>query len=498
MKFSKLNAAVELLACNLGRHPHKTAYFCEDREFSYSELAKACHSFAYFLQEQGIGPQERVLIALPDCFAFPVAFLGCLLAGVIAVAVSPTLGKEDLAYIIEDCGARLFLVLGELAATLPETCNKCKVIVSNDQGPVGEAIVFDGLVNPYQPLADDFAYMLYSSGSTGKPKGVPHRHKSLLLPGDLVGEPLLGITSDDVIFSSSKLSFSYGLINSLAFTLRFGASTVLYPGNSDPRAILGIIRRHNPSIFFSVPTIYTQIILSCKERELRFPMRLCCSAGEALPVAVFEEWQRLTGLEIIDGIGSTETAYHFISNVPGKAVAGSVGRLVPGYQVRLVDDNGRDVPAGNEGNLLVSGETISLYYWDLPEKSAETMLSGGVIRTGDVLMERDGFYYYQGREDDMIKSGACWVSTFIMEDILRSHAGVADCAVAAVSDGIFNKPGAFIVLKPGIEQTTGLISELRAYMMARLPKNMCPICFRFMEELPRTSNGKVQRFRLRE
>jgi benzoate-CoA ligase len=226
-------------------------------------------------------------------------------------------------------------------------------------------------------------------------------------------------------------------------------------------------------------------------------MRLCCSAGEALPAAVFKEWQRLTGLEIIDGFGSTEMAYHFISNVPGKALAGSAGLLVPGYRARLVDGNDNEVSAGSEGYLLVGGDTVSPFYWNLPEKSAEAMLPNGFFRTGDIFMERDGFYYYRGRDDDMIKSGACWVSTFTVEEVLRSHLAVADCAVAAVTVGTLNKPGAFVVLKPGTVPTTALLRELRAYMTARLPKYMCPIRFRFMEKLPRTATGKIQRFKLR-
>jgi benzoate-CoA ligase len=340
--------------------------------------------------------------------------------------------------------------------------------------------------------------MLYSSGSTGKPKGVPHRHKSLLLPCDLVGKGVMGITGDDVIFSSSKLSFAYGLINSLAFPLRFGATAVLHPGKSDPHAILEIFGRRKPSIFFSVPTIYTQIILSCTDRELKLPMRLCCSAGEALPAALFEEWQRLTGMEILDGIGSTEMSYHFISNIPGHAVAGSAGQLAPGYRARLVDDDGDDVPAGIEGSLLVSGETMSPFYWNLPEKSAATMLPDGFLRTGDIFVERDGFYYYRGRRDDMIKVDARWVSPVTVEDALRSHPAVADCAVAAVSVGTLLRPGAFVVLTRGTEQTPGLVRELRTHTMARLPEYMCPVRYRFMEELPRTPTGKLQRCRLRE
>jgi benzoate-CoA ligase len=491
------NAAFELLTRNLAIHPDKVAYFCGNQSLSFRGLNKASRRFAHLLQKRGIAPGERVLIFLPDCFAFPVAFLGCLLSGAVAVAVAASLREEDLAFIIEECGARLLITHRGLAAQHSVICDKMKKIVCDDDGIPEHYISCDELCSPFRPSADDYAYLLYSSGSTGKPKGVPHRHKSLLLPCDLVGKALLGITGDDVIFSTSKFPFTYGLINSLAFPLHFGATAILHPGKADPLAILEIIDRRKPSIFFSVPTLYTQIILSCADRELKLPMRLCCSAGEALPAALFEEWQSLTGMEILDGIGSTEMAYHFISNIPGKAIAGSTGRLVPGYRARLVDDNGNDVPEGSEGHLLVSGATSSPCYWNMPEKSAETMLPDGFIRTGDIFMEKNGNFFYRGRCDDMIKTGALWVSPVQVEDALRSHPAVADCAVAAVSAGTLTRPGAFVVLKPGTAQKPTLAQELRLHILERLPDYMCPVSFRFMEELARTSTGKLQRFRLR-
>ena len=491
------NAAVELMAGNLELNPDKIAYFCAGKALSYRELVKGSRRFANQLQKQGITPQERVLVALSDCFAFPVAFLGCLLSGVVAVVVGPDIGRDELAYIIGDCGACLLVSHMKLAVTSSAIGGKVKVIICDDQGPAEDSSTCDDFGSTYQPSFDDFAYMLYSSGATGRPKGIPHHHKSLLLPCDLVGNAVLGINGDDVIFSTSKFFFAYGLINSLAFPLRFGASAILYSGKPDPFAVIDIIRRHKPSIFFSVPTIFTQIILSCTERQMKLPMRFCCSAGEALPGPLFEEWQRLTGLEILDGIGSTEMAYHFISNIPGQAVAGSAGRVVPAYRARLVDDGGNVVPPGSEGNLLISGPTRTPCYWNLPEKSAESILPDGFIKTGDIFVERDGFYYYQGRSDDMIKSGGCWVSPFTVEDALRSHPAVADCAVAAVPVGTINRPGAFVVLIPGTKQTSALAGELRRHIRERLPAYMCPVRFRFMAELPRTSTGKIQRFKLR-
>nr|HOP41622.1 AMP-binding protein [Geobacteraceae bacterium] len=316
-------------------------------------------------------------------------------------------------------------------------------------------------------------------------------------PCELVGEALLGISPDDVIFSASKFSFAYGLINSLAFPLFFGATAVIHPGKPDAASILRVIRDRTPTIFFSVPTIYSQLILSCTADELSLPLRICYSAGEALPAAIFDEWQRLTGLEIIDGIGSTEMTYVYISNRPGQARPGSTGQAVPGYNVRLVDEDGNDVPSGVEGHLLVKGDTMAPYYWNLPEKSAETMLENGFCRTGDVFVEQDGFYYHRGRSDDMIKAGAHWVSPVPVEEALLEHPAVAECAVAAVSAGALVKPGAFVILVPGTVRTPGLVRELRDHLLARIPDYMCPARFTFVDELPRTATGKIQRFRLK-
>ncbi len=492
------NSALQLMRVNLERHPEKVAYFCGDHTLTYHELDLAGRRFAQLLRTKGISPGERVVIALPDCFAFPIAFLGCLLTGAVAVAAGSSHRDEDFAHIVSDSGASLLVSHVEHARHHAAICCAVRQLVCDYHGPMEGNTSPSAFTAPYQPSADDFAYMLYSSGSTGRPKGIPHRHASLILPCDLMGNKVLGITGDDIIFSTSKLSFCYGLINSFSFPLYFGASAILHPGKPDIRSILDIIHKHKPSIFFSVPTVFRHIALSCAEPELKFSMRLCCSAGEALPASLFKEWQRLTGLEIVDGIGASELSHHFICNPPGHAVAGSTGKVVPGYRVRLVDDNGNDVPSGNEGNLLVSGETRSPYYWNLPEKSRTTMLPDGYTRTGDIFLEKDGYYYYRGRSDDMIKVDAQWVSPVIVEEVLRSHPAVAECAVVAVTVYGLARPGAFVVLSPGIEQTPDLTHELTEFLKSQLPDYMCPARFRFLDDLPRTSTGKIKRSQLRE
>ena len=485
------NAALEFLEHNLRDRPDKTAYLCSGRAHAYRELGEGARCLARRLRERGLSPGERVLVALPDCFAFPVAFLGCLLSGAVAVVVNPELDHEALAHVANDAGARLRISLEGSAARWP--AGSLEEIACDEVGPLECTGPGLELCDAFQPADSDLAYVLYTSGSTGAPKGVPHRHRSLVLPCDLVGKAVLGLTSEDVIFSTSKCSFAYGLINSLALPLRLGATAILHPGKPDPAAVLELVRRHSPSVFFSVPTLFAQILRSWPEVRQRLPMRLCCSAGEALPAVLFKEWQRLTGLEILDGIGSTEMAYHFISNAPGQAVAGSAGRLVPGYQARLVDERGKDVAPGHEGQLLIDGPTRTPGGWSTPDTAADAPLS-----TGDLFVERDGFYYHRGRSDDMIKSAGCWVSPIAVEEVLRGHPVVAECAVVATRVGAFSVPGAFVVLDPEVTESPELVGELRRHCRERLPDHMCPARIRFVAELPRTSTGKVQRFKLRE
>lgn len=489
-----VNAATVFLTPNLLFDPDKTAYICGSDLLSYRDLDRRSRAFASLLRRRGVLPGDRVLILLPDNLAFPVAFLGCLLCGAVAVAAGAELSEDEIAFVMDDSTPSF--VVTEREATFADTGSAFVIQCFGGQIEGLESRSTDPATT-YQPSDEDIAYILYTSGSTGCPKAVPHRHKTLLAPCDFVGKQILGVTRDDIIFSSSKLSFAYGLINSLAFPLRFGATAILHPGISNPVTLLHIMERHKPTLFFSVPDVYARMILSCTDRSLSVPMRLCCSAGERLPVPVYDAWHELTGKEILDGIGSTEAGYHFICNIPGAAVAGSAGRLVSGYRARLVDDKGNDVPSGCEGNLLISGETCSPVYWN-KGKLLETAGRNGFLSTGDIFVEAGGFYYHRGRSDDMIKCGGRWVPPQKVEEALRLHPAVADCAVAAVSVGTFVKPGAFVVARDGMETTPDLDRQLMEHVRNLLPEYMRPVKFRFMSQLPRTSTGKVQRYRLRE
>jgi benzoate-CoA ligase len=491
------NAAVELLTPNLLRNPGKVAYYCGDRSLSFRDLDLASRGFAVRLRNEGVTPGERILLALPDSLAFPVAFLGSLLAGALAVVIGSDWGADEIAFVAADSGARLLVIAGGIPFDPLPGSDLFRTITIGDDDLFESRKEYSELLEPFHPSAGDLSHMLYSSGTTGRPKGVPHRHGSLLLPCENVGRSILGITGEDVIFSTSKSSFAYGLVNSIAFPLCFGASAVLHTGKPDPLEVLDIIRQQGVSILFSVPAVYRQIVLSVSERHLHLPLRLCLSAGEVLPPPLLEEWRNLTGLEILDGMGATETAYHFLCNTPGAASPGSAGRLVAGYRAKVVDDDGEEAPAGSEGNLLIKGDTVAPYYWNLPELTAEKFGPDGFFRTGDRCVERDGLFFHRGRNDEMFRVDGQWVSPLAVEEALRGHRLVSDCAVAAVTVGNLVRPMAFVVVKDGSEGGEKLVKELREHLKGSLPTYMCPVRFRFVKELPRTSTGKLQRSRLK-
>ncbi|MEZ4485120.1 MAG: AMP-binding protein [Syntrophotaleaceae bacterium] len=489
------NAALELLEHNLRDRPDQTVYLCSGRAHSYRELGQAVRCLARQLRHRGISPGERVLIALPDCFALPVAFLGCLLAGAVAVVVNPELEHETLAHIANHAETRLRITLEGSAASWP--ASSLEEIVCNMLGPLewagSEAEAGRGLElgDAYQPTDSDLAYLLCTSGSTGAPKAVPHRHRSLLLPCDLVGKAVLGLTVEDLDLLHQQVLLRLRAHQQPGPAAAARRQRHPPPGQPDPAAVLELIRRHSPSVLFSVPTLFAQILRSWPELPQRLPMRLCCSAGEALPAALCEEWRRLTGLEILDGIGSTEMAYHFIANAPGQAVAGSAGKLVPGYRARLVDDRGEEVPPGQEGQLLIDGPTRTPACESSPNDPADSFWA-----TGDLFVERDDYYFHRGRSDDRFKSAGCWVSPSVVEEALSGHPAVAECAVAATRVGGFSVPGAFIVLAGAASESPGLLAELHRHCRERLPAALCPARIRFVAELPRTATGKVQRFKL--
>lgn len=490
------NLAACLLDHNLERRSDKVVYLCGDETVSYRQLADGAYRCASWLRDQGVGHGDRVLIALADSPVFVAAFLASNLLGAVAVPVSTALANDAYQYILDDSAARVALVSKALAE-LPAFAAQARLVCGERLGEflpdspaakIEAAAVGDG----------DFAYMIYTSGSTGKPKGVPHCHADFVFSAQSYADQIVGIGENDRLFTASKMTFAYGLGCSLMFTLYAGASAILNPATATPEQLLALIDRHRPSVFFAVPTIYVQLIRSFSEDHRELPMRFCGSAGERLPAFVVEAWREITGIDIVDGLGSTETNYIVISNRPGAVVAGSTGTAVPGCAIRLVDDSGRDVASGESGHLLVRCASAARAYWRLPEISAATMLADGFIRTGDVMREEGGCYYHLGRSDDMLKVGGQYISPVPLEEVLRSHPAVADCAVVACQVGGMERPAAHLVLKPGFSAAAALEKELRAHAAAQLSDYMRPMKYVFHDDLPRNPSGKVQRFKLKQ
>lgn len=496
------NIAAQLLARNQARHPEKAAYLCGDDTLTHQALAADAARFANLLRARGVSAGDRVALVLPDSLAYPKAFLGAMLLGAAPVPVGASLTREDHAFILADCGAKALATWEDSPAAQAArgVDGLDAVILCGPHGPWGLA-GHSSDFEPALPPDDAPGFMLYSSGSTGRPKGVIHRQEDLLVPPAGWGGQVLGVTGQDVIFSASKFSFAYGLECSLAVALHHGATAVLFSGKPSPYELFETIARHKPTLFFCVPTLYNMLLRAYEPGAADMDissLRLCFSAGEALPEALCREWMRATGVEILDGIGSTEAMNVFISNRPGESRCGASGVPVPGYEARLVDDAGAPVADGAPGNLQVRGAGIAPGYWNRPDKTRETMLPGGWLATGDVYVRENGVYTHRGRGDDMLKVGAYWVSPVQVEEALRAHPAVLDCAVAALAVEGLVRPCAHVVVAPGFETGQKLGAEIMRFARGVLPPHMCPVRVQFLAELPKTPTGKVQRFRLRQ
>ena len=499
----RFNAAAHLLALNAAR-PDKLAYIDDAQRLSYGDLTDRVQRCAAGLLALGIRREERVLMVMHDSVDFPVAFLGALYAGIVPVPVNTLLTAEDYAFMLDNSGAQGLLVSAALlpavhgaiaGATLP-------VIVSGGDAPAG-AWPFSHLLEA-APLAkaadtraDDFAFWLYSSGSTGRPKGTVHSHANLYWTAALYAQPVLGLREDDVGYSAAKLYFAYGLGNGLTFPMSVGATTVLTAERPTPSAVFKRWVDHGVTVFFGAPTGYAGMLVSPElPARSQVRLRLCSSAGEALPREIGERFSAHFGCEIVDGLGSTEMLHIFLSNRPGDVQYGSTGRAVPGYRLKLVDETGAEAAAGEIGDLYVSGPSSALMYWGLREKSRATF-QGEWTKTGDKYSVDDrGCYVYAGRSDDMLKVSGVYVSPFEVEATLMQHPAVLECAVIGIEDADgLTKTKACVVRKPG---ATVDEAELKAFVKERLAAYKYPRVIEFIEELPKTATGKIQRFRLRD
>ena len=353
---------------------------------------------------------------------------------------------------------------------------------------------------PAATTADDMCFWLYSSGSTGAPKGTVHAHASLVTTAELYAWPVLGVRESDVVFSAAKLFFAYGLGNALSFPLSVGATTVLMAERPTPAAVFARLARHRPTIFYGVPTLFAALLASPelpKRGELN--LRVCTSAGEALPAEIGKRWTEHFGVEILDGLGSTEMLHIFLSNRPGEVRYGTTGRPVPGYELRIVGDDGLPVAAGEVGELQVCGPTRAIGYWNNRPKSHDTF-HGPWTRSGDKYsVDAEGHFVYAGRTDDMLKVGGIYVSPVEVEAALVTHPAVLEAAVIGRADEEkLVKPVAYVVLKPGHAASPGLAEELRQHVKSRLAPYKYPRWIEFIDELPKTATGKIQRYKLRQ
>ena len=507
----RFNFAQHLLEANRGR-PAKPAYIDDAETVTYGELDLRVRRCAAGLLALGLRPEERVLVVMQDTVDMPVALLGALYAGVVPVPVNTLLPAEDYAYMLAHCGARVVLVSAALLPVVQQAVAKSgrspKLVVAGaiDALPEG-AIRFSALLDT-APLpeggnadthADDFAFWLYSSGSTGRPKGTVHSHANLYWTAELYGKPVLGVREDDVVFSAAKLFFAYGLGNGLTFPLSVGATTVLMAERPTPQAVFRRLTQHKPTVFAGVPTLYVGMLASPELPErTATALRICASAGEMLPREVGERFREHFGADILDGLGSTEMLHIFLSNRSGDVRYGVTGKPVPGYDVELRDEQGRPVGVGEVGDLYIRGPSAALMYWTNRDKSRATF-QGDWVRSGDkYVVDADGYYTYAGRSDDMLKVSGQYVSPIEVESALIPHPPVLECAVVGRNDDQgLTKTVAYVVPRAGQAPGEVLCADLKAFVKTRLAPHKYPRDIIFVEELPKTATGKIQRFKLR-
>jgi benzoate-CoA ligase len=487
----------------------RRAFRFAGRSVTYAELAESVDRCGNALGALGVEIEQRVLIVLNDTPAFAAAFWGTAKLGAVAVPVSPSMTAAEYEFLLRDSRARVAIVEAAVAPRVLAVRARCpwlRAVVAVGSAPPAGALAFDDLLAAAKPsleaaptFREDIVYWGYTSGSTGMPKAAVHSHKDFVAAADLVGVGVFGLGPDDLVFSASKLFFAFGLGNSLYFPARVGAASVLVPERIDAERAFQVIAEERPSVFFTVPTLYARM-LAVDDAEHRWDLsslRYCVSSGEALPPPIFDAWAERFGLELVEVVGSTEALHDFIANRPGEARRGAAGRLVPGFEARLVDDAGAPVPEDTVGHLLVKGEPTAPYYWNRLDRTRATM-QGEWLRTGDMFSrDADGFFHFAGRSDDMLKVAGLWISPSEIEALLVAHPAVLEAGVIGRADGHgLTRPHAFVVLKEGRaasdELATALVELVRAHGGHRTPASVT-----FVDDLPKTATGKVQRFRLR-
>ena len=503
----RFNFARHILVLNKDRHT-KLAYRDDHHTLTYGELDQRVRCFAASLLAHGIKPEQRVLLVMLDTIDMPVAFLGALYAGIIPVPVNTLLPAENYAYMLEHSDAQLVIVsdalLPVVQQALKQSSQQAPLLISGKADPAGAA--FESFLQT-MPLteaanthADQFAFWLYSSGSTGQPKGTVHTHANLYWTAELYGKPVMQVSEEDIVFSAAKLFFAYGLGNALTFPLSVGATTILMAERPTPTAVFERLTKNKPTIFCGVPTLYVAILASDQLPSGQdVALRLCLSAGEALPKEVGEKFTAHFACEILDGLGSTEMLHIFLSNRAGEVRYGATGKPVAGYEVELRDESGNPVATGEVGDLYISGPSAAVLYWTNREKTLATF-QGKWVKSGDkYLLDADGYYHYAGRSDDMLKVSGQYVSPIEVESALMGHDAVLESAVVGKTDeqGL-TKTIAYVVLRKGHQADENMESALKAFVKTRLTPHKYPREIVFIQDLPKTATGKIQRFKLRE
>jgi benzoate-CoA ligase len=513
----RYNAATTYIDAHRGVRADKTAIRCQGQTVTYGELAANVDRAGNALRDLGVEVEDRVVILCVDSPAFVYTFFGAIKIGAIPVPTNTLLTPHDLAYILRDSRAVAVVVSAALLPKVEEVragCPRLRHVLVTTSGSAAagqlprdvvsfeEALAAaDDELTPADTGPDDMCFWLYSSGTTGFPKGAVHLQHDMVYSADTLGAQVLGCTEEDRYFTVSPLFHAYGLGNGVFVPLRFGASVVYKPERATPELVYGLITAERPTVMYTAPTFYAALLAYPSEGfayDLS-SLRFCVSAGEALPKALFDAWKQRFGIEILDGIGSTEMLHIFICNRQGSAKGGTSGTVVPGYKAKIVDDEGRPVSGGQSGQLWVSGDSCAAFYWNKHEKT-KAAFKGEWYVTGDKYhQDEDGHFVYEGRSDDMLKVSGQWVSPAEVEAALIAHPAVLECGVVGMKDkDALVKPKAFVILKRGHAPSDALGDELKKFVKDRIAPYKYPRWIEFVPELPKNAAGKIQRYKLRE
>ncbi|HYK97314.1 MAG TPA: benzoate-CoA ligase family protein [Candidatus Acidoferrales bacterium] len=514
----RYNAATTYVDAHRELRPDKVAIRCQGKSVTYGEYAANVDRAGNALRELGIDIEDRVVILCLDSPAFVYAFFGAIKIGAVPVPTNTLLIARDLTYILRDSRARAVVVSAPLLQKVLDVRKDCPrlrhVLVTTSgtaplDGPLPKDVISfeeacaaaDKTLTPADTTPDDMCFWLYSSGTTGFPKGAVHLQHDMIYSAETFGRHVLCCTEDDRYFTVSPLFHAYGLGNGVFVPFRFGASAVYKPERATPDVVYGLVTTERPTVMYTAPTFYAAL-LAYPEEGFKYDLsslKFCVSAGEALPKPLFDRWKARFGTEIIDGIGSTEMLHIFICNRVGSARGGTSGTVVPGYRAKIVDDEGRELGPGDTGNLWVSGDSCCAFYWNKHEKSKATFKGDWTVTGDRYHLSEDGFFSYEGRSDDMLKVSGQWVSPAEVEAAVMEHPAVLECAVVGAKDkDELTKPRAFVLLKDKAKASDGLDEELKSFVKSRIAPYKYPRWIEFVDDLPKTATGKIQRYKLRE